>query len=224
MSRKFKVSKKSLPKTLLKIGAGVLAIGGVAAIAGAVVDYVKDDSNVIHPSFEVGNLTALGKYVEDESTMYTKDSFACDGLSIKLDFDNEINYKVYFYDSLDNFVEATDVYTNSSDIEVKAVNARVVVIPTNDNDDKISWTEKMEYANEIEISVAKKQNNDDVLIGSRRLMLEDNIYDLQFVPGELIVESNTKFSIGSSEENIYSVTSYQVLKVDDKYITFISVK
>lgn len=184
--RKKRYGRKSLPKTLLKIGAGVLAIGGVAAIAGTVVDYVKDDYEVIHPSFEVGGLNEIGKYVEDESSIYTKNSFDCQGLKIVTDFDAEVKYQVFFYDDVDNFISSSDVYTQGNEfiLPVGAEKARLELTPLNDDDGVISWFEKSQYANDIEINVYKNQNYlDSFVLAKKTLKVVSNTNDLVFTNG-----------------------------------------
>lgn len=106
---KINFKAKSIIKKIALVLAGVAAITAVAFGVKAIVDYTKNDLKTISPSFEVGNLGADGKFVDDKGTLYTKEAFACDGLQIKPDFDSTVNYQIFYYDQLDNFIGSTNI-------------------------------------------------------------------------------------------------------------------
>ena len=221
MSRKFKVSKKSLPKTLLKIGAGVLAIGGVAAIAGAVVDYVKDDSKNINISYEIGGLNAVGQYVEDESTIYTKEKFACDGLQATLDFDSQISYQVFYYDILDNFIDSSDTLTTgySEEAPLNGAYARIMITPLDDEDGKISWNEKYDYASQLNLSVSKEADN----VNSKFTNIKGNLFTVVNNIQDAVFENGFEISteLNIVEDNSECATTKTIVAVNGGYtLTF----
>jgi len=210
---KLNLKAKSWIKKIALALAGVAAITAISFGVKAIVDYTKNDLKTITPSFEVGNLGADGKFVDDESTLYTKDAFACDGLQVKLDFDNQINYQIYYYDDFDNFVESTSVLSDSYSGGVHDGYARLVIVPTNDEDEKISWTEKVTYPGQMTVKVSKEQKSKYYDIFGRRLQLVDDISSCRFCYG-YIKEENGKFLFDDdSNGNMYTVTSRNLLSV-----------
>ena len=127
-----KYKTKSIIKKVALVLAGVVAVSAVGVGVAKLVEFMRDDLKTISPSFDVGGLGTDGKYVNDESTLYTKEAFQCDGLQIKLDFDNEIDYQIFFYDDLDNFIESTEVLSAAYSETVHDGYARIVIIPNND--------------------------------------------------------------------------------------------
>ena len=194
---KISLKAKSIIKKVALALAGIAALTAVGFGVKAIVDYTKKDLKTISPTFEIGNLGSDGKYVNDESTLYTKDAFRCDGLQIKLDFDNQINYQIFYYDDLDNFTESTDVLSEAYSDGGHDSYARLVIIPTNDEDDKISWTEKFTYPQQLTIKVNKNQNNDYVNILNKRLRVVEHISDLRFVYGD-IISANGSFQFAAN--------------------------
>lgn len=154
MSRK----TKNILKKIGLITLGVGAVGAVGMGGKALYDYAKNDLYTIHPIFEVGGLGNDGKYVNDELSLYTKESFACEGLSAKLDFDSEISYQFFFYDINDNFISSSEVYTGGSNatIPLNGAYARVEITPKNDEDGKISLKERITYPSQLNLKVSKK--------------------------------------------------------------------
>ena len=154
-------------KTLTQIGS-ILMVCLIAfgAIMGAVAISKKlnEDTMVIHPQFEVGGLNSVGEYDDTDKTIYTKESFECLGLEVKLDFDSNVKYQAYFYDDLDKFVSCSAVYDESMALTVPAnvTHARLVVEPIWDDEveseDRVChWYNVYKYANQLEISVLKDQ-------------------------------------------------------------------
>lgn len=212
MSRKTK-------KILKKIGLIILGVGAVGAVGmggKALYDYAKNDLQTIHPTFEVGGLGDDGKYVNDELSLYTKDSFACEGLSAKLDFDSEISYQFYFYDINDNFISSSEVYTEgaNANIPLNGAYARVEITPTNDEDGKISFKERFDYSSQLNLKVSKKAesnvNKKFVSFKGENLQVVNNVSDLVFEYGKCWTNDGLLIS---SEKN--SATSVTLLNVEN---------
>ena len=160
MAKKFNLKNKSLWK---KIGigavAGVLGLGAVMGVGALLEKQEEVTTKNIHLSYEVGGLTEDGKYLETKESIYTKDAFECQGLDVDLAFNNNVSYRVYFYDNDNNFLSSTDTLTENYDETTTpkyASYARIVVTPN--DDDKISWYEVNGYAKQLEIEVNKEQN------------------------------------------------------------------
>lgn len=160
---------KQTLKTILLGALGIGAIVGVASGVNALVEKNDEDLKVIHPVFEVGGLNeADGKYEKSDKTLYTKTAFECQGLEIKLDFDNTIKYQVFFYESDGDFISSTPVYDGNSELEVPlfATHARIELTPNwaemgedydTEKEQIVKWYEAPKYASQIEVKVAKEQ-------------------------------------------------------------------
>ena len=165
MKLKYKTRKtiSQILSVVLVCALGLGAIFGVSALSKK----LREDTKTIHPTFEVGGINAEGKGDKDmNSSIYTKEGFECKGLEIKLDFDANIKYSVYYYDEYDNYISNTVEYTESRKLSVPyaASNARVVVTPiwNSDikNEDRVChWYDVTKYASQLDIIVAKDQSS-----------------------------------------------------------------
>jgi len=153
-----KLSKKTWKNIGLGCLAGVLGIGAVMGV-GALLNREEDLTKTINPTYAVGGLTEDGRYLETEGSIYTKNAFECQGLDVTLDFDNNVSYRIFFYDEDTDFISATEKQTGNYDETTTPVFARYarIVITPND-DDKISIFEKNGYAKQLTIEVNKEQN------------------------------------------------------------------
>lgn len=155
--------RKGKVKKIVAIVLGLVAVAGAVFGVSALAKYAKEEQKTIKPTFSVGGLTETGVYEETDDTIYTKDSFEAKGLEIKLDFDSNVKYQVFFYDELDKFISCTEVYTESQDIRVPIcpVRARLEITPIWGADapleKEIKWYETAKYANQVEIRVDKRQ-------------------------------------------------------------------
>lgn len=219
LTRKTKKLFKNISLGLLGLG----VIGAIGVGATKIVEHVKDDTKSLSLSYEVGGLnTTNGRYVDDESTIYTKDKFCSIGLKTTLEFDNEINYKIFYYDILDNFISSTDVLSEGyNDLApTNGAYARIMIIPTNDDDDKISWTEKYDYSKQLNIEVSKKQNIKEKYTSYKGQCVEivKNTNDLIFNLGTFTIgigygESDSKYV----SSNVLNVETFKNILVNLNY-------
>ncbi len=150
-------SKKTWKKVLTVGLVCVLTLGAVFGITALVGKVEEETTKKLNLSWEVGGLDEQGKYLETKESIYTKDAFECKGLNIKMAFDNDVSYRIFFYDYNDEFVSSTELLTAnySADIDMFVKSARIVITPNEDS--KISWYEKSGYAKQLTISVDKEQ-------------------------------------------------------------------
>ena len=158
--------KQKTKKNLKKVLIGVACVGGVALLASGtkvLMDYNESDVKTIHPTFAIGGLDSNGKYEESETTLYTKEAFECKGLTITLDFENDITYQVFFYDEDGKFVSSSDVLDEkyNDEIPTGATHARVEVTPqwtdVEEDDQKLDWFDIRTYSKQLTIEVDKVQ-------------------------------------------------------------------
>lgn len=156
-------SRKTISKVLsilLLCALGFIAIFGISALSNK----LKEEKKVIYPIFEVGGIDADGKGNRSKDSICTKDSFECKGLEVNLGFDAYVKYQIFYYNNLDEFLEASSIYTESAEMDVpaNAVHARIVVIPIWGKDveaeDRIChWYDVTNYSSRLEIKVLKEQ-------------------------------------------------------------------
>ena len=164
LRRKFKL--KNIISFVL---VGVLLVGAVAGLGSV---FNKDTKTIYSSAFSVGGINDNGNYVESKTSIYTKDMFECQGLSIEPDFEATGTFKVFYYNADKNFIGATDelkaedgVYTKGDTFAV-ARYARIMITPDvpvdedgiEEEDFKIRLYEVNSYASDYKISVDKKQN------------------------------------------------------------------
>lgn len=140
---------------------GVGAVFGVSALSKK----LKEDTKVVHPTFEVGGIGDDGRGIADETgSIFTKEAFECQGLEVKLDFDSNVTYQAFYYDDLDTYLSSSEVLDVSKKLAVpaNATYARLVVTPiwdvdVKDDDRVVHWYEVIKYSSQLEIFVNKEQ-------------------------------------------------------------------
>lgn len=155
----FKLSYKT-KKILKKIGLAILAvaiIGGSAAIVNGLVERSKEDYKETRLSWDVGGITSAGKFDTDcDDAIYTKNAIECSGVELYADFDSSINFEVHFYDENGEWLSKMDntgLQLKVDEMPDDATSIRIVIRPTNDEDGKISYLEKLEYANQLTVKI-----------------------------------------------------------------------
>lgn len=160
---------KQVLKTLVLSALGIGAVVGAASGINALVEKNDTELKTIYPVFEVGGLNETdGKYELSETTLYTKDAFECQGLEIKLDFDNTIKYQVFFYESDGDFISSTTIFDGNAKMEVPTLgtHARIELTPNwaemgedyeEEENQIVKWYETTKYASQIEVKVNKEQ-------------------------------------------------------------------
>lgn len=204
---------KSIIKKVALVLAGITAITAVAFGVKAIVDYTKNDLKEINPGFEVGNLGSDGKYVADEGSLYTKEAFGCYGLQVKPEFDSTVNYQLFYYDILDNYISSSEVLSAgySAEAPLNGAYARMVIMPRNDEDGKIGVFEKQGYISQLTIKVKKNQE-----INNRFIVYEGKVMQVVYDTKSLVFTNNLSLDPTDllwKTVNTYCATATTVLKV-----------
>lgn len=204
--------------------------GGLAIllVAGAVFGLVKLTSNdtrtIGGTAFSVGSIDLVtGKGVsEDKTSIYTKDKISCQGLSIVPEFDCISQYRVFFYNEDDQFLEATDKRSDSftsAEIPACAQYARVVIYPSTLDEDgkqikdfKVKLWEVLDIANDVKITVAKDQKSWNVIANAVAVEYSDTLVFPPVV--DMMIEGATYNANGSKWAAIVEATDSRVLVMD----------
>lgn len=193
---KFK-SKKRKFRAIISTFLCLALLGG--AVFG-ISKLLKNDSDTVeikNSAFAVGGLDEEGKYVENKQTLYTKEMFRCDGLTVELDKDCSSTYQIFFYNYFGEFLTSTAVLSEDFDeeLETGSVYAKIVVIPEIPEgekvaDFKISFFEKAKYLDGVSITVDNDQD-DGNLIGE----IDDGvIYELSEDESSIVSLENADYS------------------------------
>lgn len=132
--------------------------GGIAGIVKLTDTGKLDTKTISSTKFSVGGLDSNGKYMNTNASIYTKEAFECQGLEVSLDFDNEIEYQIYFYDQNNDFVHTTGKLSGAfvkDSVPFFAKYARIVVTPK--NDEVVSSLEVLKYAGQLTVKVNREQ-------------------------------------------------------------------
>lgn len=127
---KFKRKGKRILSIVLLVGLLVGAVAVVSAIAGR--NKADDGYDLVNVDFDRGGLDASGKYEKSKKSIYTENAFECGSeLKVKIDFDSNVTYQVYFYNESDSFISSSDEYTKTEVVEIPegATHARLLVTP-----------------------------------------------------------------------------------------------
>lgn len=217
------MKRKNLLKKISLGAVGVASIGAIAFGVSKIVQFCKNDSKTLSLDYSVGALTDEGKYQEDECKLYTKKAFACEGLRVTFDFDAEVNGQFYFYDINDKYLSKSDVVTEGSSVSVplNGAYARAVVIPTNDEDGSISFTEKYKYGSQMQVKVDKKAesniSNKFKNLGGYLFEATNNFSDVSFKIGKFIPDSLTLENISDwcyTGESLFICKGYKNVSVN----------
>lgn len=147
---------KSWKSVLTFVAIVLLAIVAVSALVK--VNNLETTSKLNSWNYSVGALsTETGKIISAEDSIYTKKAFTVEDLTIEVDDDSSVSYRLFYYNDDNDFISASSLYTadfDSSTIPSEAAKAKIVVIP-DDEDGSISSLELVTYAGLLSVTYAK---------------------------------------------------------------------
>ena len=157
MAKKINFKSKKTWKQILIIALSCLLLVGAIMGITALFRQREETTKTISPSYAIGGLTETGTYLDTEESIYTKDAFECDGMEIIPVFENNISYRVFYYNYNNEFLSSTEELTGKySALRPELARYCRIVITPND-DQEIKWYEVNGYAKQLEISVYKEQ-------------------------------------------------------------------
>ena len=191
------IRKKRKFKAIISTFLCLALLGGAVFGISKLLKNDTDTTEIKNSAFAVGALDEEGKYVENKQTLYTKEMFRCDGLTVELDKKCTSTYQIFFYNYFGEFVDATEILSDDFDEEISPafVYAKVMVIPEIPEgekivDFKISFFEKAKYLDGITITVDNDQD-DGNFIGE----IDDGvIYEISEDGKSIVSVENADFS------------------------------
>lgn len=107
-------------------------------------------------TYAIGLLDAEGEYEQGTSSIYTKEYYSVDGLTVELKDKATVIYKLFFYDEDKEFIDMTSDLSlsyDSSSTPATAEYFRIMITPTNDAE--VSFFEIDNYAEQLTVSINK---------------------------------------------------------------------
>lgn len=147
-------------KTRNILSAVLVCLLAVTVIAIIVNVTGSETKNISSSAFSRGALDDNGKYVASDKSLYTSEAFLCQGLTIEADFESQSSFEVFYYREDNSFIGSTGrltEYYEKGGTYTNAKYARIVLTPTLEEDETISWISISSYANEITVTVSKDQ-------------------------------------------------------------------
>ena len=150
------INRKKLD-LIFKIIVCVLLVALIGCVTYAIVRVAqKEDTKEISSlAYKIGALDDNGDFVKNTASIVSKDFVSTDGLTIKLQENADVSYKVYFFDTDKAFVSATEAQFAdfAGTIPENAKFAKIVITPLHDAE--VSIFEMSGYAKQLTVTVNK---------------------------------------------------------------------
>ena len=159
MSLKRKVKTNKFKLAVVSIGL-VLVSAVVTALCFGFAN-LNTTKNVSAGAYDIGTIdSTTGKYVASEKSIYMEEMQTVEGLTIEVDEDAQVTYRVAYYNEDKVFISMTDALSGDLDAETIPESAsyfRVIITPNavDGEDVKISILNASSYANQITVSYEK---------------------------------------------------------------------
>lgn len=150
------ISRRKLD-LIFKIIVCVLLVALIGGVTYAIVRVVQkgETKEISSLAYKIGALDDNGTFMKNTASIVSKDFISSDGLTIKLQENAEVSYKVYFYDADKAFVSASEAQSAdyADTIPENAKYAKIVITPLHDAE--VSIFEMSGYAKQLTVTVNK---------------------------------------------------------------------
>lgn len=121
---------------------------------------METTKNLGTTSFAIGSINDTGGVIESEQNIYLKEMQSTKGLTIKLEKDATISYKVFYYDKdgkFDSKSESLKADLDSETIPETAVYFRVLITPAEVDSKPVTVTilNMSKYVDQLKITISK---------------------------------------------------------------------
>ncbi len=134
----------------------LIAIIGALATFGIKLSRQTTTTTIGGERYEIGCLSEVGAETDDDTSIRLRNTITCDGLTVEIDEDAKVTYKLFFYDEKGDFLSATEELStdfDTSSVPEGAESVKVQITPTADEDGKVTISEVLGYANQITVTV-----------------------------------------------------------------------
>ena len=157
MSSKFRIFRRGKFFSILMTLVVIALVGAVIGL-GIKLDRQTTTNRIGGEAYSIGAIDEKGEYKESSASIYTKKGVTVDGLKCELQDGAKIKYKLFFYDKDGKFVSASSELTsdfNGSGTPATAKTVKIVITPTADEDGKVSLTEVLGYAGQLNVQYSR---------------------------------------------------------------------
>lgn len=136
----------------------LLVIGLIGAVITLFVmlDRQTTVTEIGAEAYTIATLDESGEQTDGDTSIVTRNAVSTDGLKVTIADDATVTYALYFYDADGEFVSKTADLSadfDGSAIPENAETAKIVIIPTADEDGKVDLTEVLGYAGQVTVTV-----------------------------------------------------------------------
>ena len=137
---------------------GLIAVAGLAVGSGSLArQFSKEKTKELSSSdYSIGAVTDAGTFDKEDKTSITSDEYKVkDLVSIEVDEGAPVNVYVHWYNEDDEFISSTEVTGGEIEAPEGAETFRAEIVPTEDEDGKITIFEKGGYADYVTVTLKK---------------------------------------------------------------------
>ncbi len=136
----------------------------LAEIAFAITTWIKLDrqtttTTIGFEAYSVGSIDEKGEVVDSDSEIYLRKAVSAGGMTVEIEEGAKLTYKLFFYDKEDKLIGTTVDLEEDCEVETLAPEgtetARVLITPTDEEEEEISFLEMYEYVNRITVTVKR---------------------------------------------------------------------
>ena len=141
-------------KWVITLIAFILLTAVVVGLAVGLSNLIPEE--ITASDFKVGALNAQGQFVQDNSSIVSKSLIKAKDITIAIEEDAEVTYKVFFFDEGKEFISNTDALSADFDetsIPENAVYVKVLIVPTDDAE--VGTVEVSKYAQMLTITLGE---------------------------------------------------------------------
>jgi len=143
------------------MGIGLILVSAVVTALCFGFSNLNTTKTVSAGAYDIGNIDATtGKYVASEKSIYMEEMQTVDGLTIEVEDDAQVTYKVAYYNEDKVFISMTDALAGDLDVETIPASAgyfRVIITPNavDGEDVKLTVFNASSYAKQITVTYNK---------------------------------------------------------------------
>ena len=135
----------------------LLVIGLIGAVITLFVmlDRQTTVTEIGAEQYIIGGLDDEGAAADVDTSIVTRNAFTVEGLEVEVADEAEVTYELFFYDGEGRFISSTGEQTADfgGSIPETADTAKIVIMPTADEDGKVSLTEVIGYASMVTVTI-----------------------------------------------------------------------
>lgn len=154
---------------------GLVTIIGAFALVSNLIGTRDEEYKEVNVSYTLGGLDENGKVKDDEYSMYSELIDDFESVRITMDFDNQIEYQLFYYDENNVFLDSSEVMSANSVHNRETLgksNFRIVIRTTDDT--KLNFINKFKYANQLKVEVIAEKEVETLKL----------VIDTSYVPDE----------------------------------------